>query len=452
MKDPNASFMWEQHPKAEELAMSLLDKAKAKNSLLQELESDMHALTSTRLFDWVDHISAQDSPDLKQSLLDCGYEEEGRFSRLVSYRHFGAQLPTIVLGSEEGVAVTVDHISDFLMVRGLNRSIHGSLLSPYRRCLVHEEKGSRFWVVERRGTRTMETSSPSPDYLADYLTAKELWKTRPRESLDIPKEMEEAHKIAADMVAMIGRDLAASIVCEVERDYWQARNTAGHVQKGRQDRLGLGWSNHDHHTFRSSREGFMPLVQLFETLGFSCRERFYAGEDAGWGAQVMENGNAGLVLFLDVDLSPEEVAIDFTMGELPKEKELGTIGLWCALHGDSILKGGMHHLELQFNFDDLQKDLDQLGVGMMAPFSHFDYLKQAFTKGEVWRVDDFRIQSLLDEGTISSEQAESFRKNGAVGSHMENLQRRAGYKGFNQKNVSNIIKRTDPRNLSTHTP
>jgi len=32
---------------------------------------------------------------------------------------------------------------------------------------------------------------------------------------------------------------------------------------------------------------------------------------------------------------------------------------------------------------------------------------------------------------------------------MENLQRREGYKGFNQKNVSNIIKRTDPRKLKS---
>ncbi len=36
-------------------------------------------------------------------------------------------------------------------------------------------------------------------------------------------------------------------------------------------------------------------------------------------------------------------------------------------------------------------------------------------------------------------------KQGALGSHLENLQRREGYKGFNQKNVSIIIKKTDPR-------
>jgi hypothetical protein len=34
---------------------------------------------------------------------------------------------------------------------------------------------------------------------------------------------------------------------------------------------------------------------------------------------------------------------------------------------------------------------------------------------------------------------------GAIGSHLENLERNDGYKGFNQTGVSDIIARTDPR-------
>jgi hypothetical protein len=34
---------------------------------------------------------------------------------------------------------------------------------------------------------------------------------------------------------------------------------------------------------------------------------------------------------------------------------------------------------------------------------------------------------------------------GAIGSHLENLQRKGGFKGFNQKSVSVIIQATDPR-------
>ena len=80
-------------------------------------------------------------------------------------------------------------------------------------------------------------------------------------------------------------DLACHLVFEVERDYWQSRNAAARAQKARQDRLGLGWANHDHHTFRCSRRFFPRVIGMFSRLGFDLRERFHAGEHAGWGAQ-----------------------------------------------------------------------------------------------------------------------------------------------------------------------
>ncbi len=39
----------------------------------------------------------------------------------------------------------------------------------------------------------------------------------------------------------------------------------------------------------------------------------------------------------------------------------------------------------------------------------------------------------------------NFRMDGAIGSHLENLERNDGFKGFNQQAVSDIIARTDPR-------
>ncbi len=211
----------------------------------------------------------------------------------------------------------------------------------------------------------------------------------------------------------------------------------------------MGWANHDHHTFRSSRRHFPQLIRLFEMLGFQCRERFYAGKDAGWGAQVMDHPGCRLVLFLDVDLLPEEVNVDFRHHPLPELNKLGTVGLWCALHGDSILKAGMHHLEAQFMFEELTQDLAQAGVGMMSPFSDLPYLRQAFTKGERWPVAPSKLEKLLENGSITKEQADRFLSEGAIGSHLENLQRREGYKGFNPKNVSSIIQQTDPRKIET---
>jgi hypothetical protein len=121
------------------------------------------------------------------------------------------------------------------------------------------------------------------------------------------------------------------------------------------------------------------------------------------------------------------------------------VGLWCALHGDSIFGAGLHHLAARFDFDRLISDLAGHGVEYMVPFSDFTYLRQAFSVAERWVVAPGRLTRLVQEKRISSEQAEKFLAQGAVGSHLENIQRGEGYKGFNRKNVSAIILQTDPR-------
>lgn len=444
-------FQWKCEPKAEELVQHILDRAVERNPEIATLQASLINYTSSRLFDWIDHVIIGVSPELEKKILSTGYQIESHTPTYKIFNHPGAQLPRIILREEDkgssGIAVSVECIADFLMIRGKNGKIEGTPLSQYRRCLVSTTNDASLWIVERRGAWTIEPTDQEDGYLRKYLDAKEKWETRPRDIEDEEEAIRKTIDLAEEIVLSLGQDSAAWLVLEVERKYWQARNFAGQLQKCRQDKLGMGWANHDHHTFRSSRQHFHQLVHLFEILGFHCRERFYAGAEAGWGAQVMENSRAKLVLFLDVDLDSNEIDIDFSHKPMPNLPSLGTIGLWCALHGDSILQAGMHHLEAQFLFEGLTNDLSKAGIGMMKPFSDFPYLKQAFTQGEVWQVQEKRISKLLHEGRLSSTEAERFLSHGAVGSHMENLQRREGYKGFNQKNVSVIIKETDPRLL-----
>ncbi len=110
------------------------------------------------------------------------------------------------------------------------------------------------------------------------------------------------------------------------------------------------------------------------------------------------------------------------------------MGLWVGLHGESILGAGMHHLEAQFDFEALREALKiEAGIETMAPFSDFPFLRQAFTTGERWLVSKDRADHLLALGWIDAEQHARFLREGAIGSHLENLQRRDGYKGFNQQ-------------------
>ena len=75
-------------------------------------------------------------------------------------------------------------------------------------------------------------------------------------------------------------------------------------------------------------------------------------------------------------------------------------------------------------------------------------LKTAGVRFERWPVAEERLERLLANGQITVEQAQKFREQGAIGSHLENLERNQGFKGFNQKGVSEIFSRVDPRKQS----
>ncbi len=449
MPDKNEKYHWQQHPAVEQLLLQLLGGCRKNNPDIAILESKMQTATSTRLLDWVDHFITQNSQQWRKELEALGFNEVQDLATC-SYRHPGAQLPVVMLVDKAaqhptGVAIKVESIADFLQINGFSTDIEGSPLAPFRRSCASVHNDSALYIVERRGTRTLQPVPPPDGHQENYLRCQELWQNIPRHLDDQEQAFAAILNTAEALIAKVGKDTAAHIVCHGERNYWMSRNYAGRIQKMRQDNLGLGWCNHDHHTFRSSRQHFTKLVALFSLLGFDKRERFYAGKEAGWGAQVMENATAGLSLFLDVDLSPEEVAVDFSRQELIQRDELGTVGLWCALHGDSILNAGMHHIGANSLFDALSQDLQPYAIEFMAPFSNFEYLKQSFSKGEIWPVAPKKIQALLEQKVITTKKADQFINQGAIGSHLENIQRRDGYKGFNKNNVNIIIRGTDPR-------
>jgi hypothetical protein len=443
-------FFWERHPKVESYFLDYLHYFSVKNGFLEDFGRRLIRHTSSGILDWVDHLLLRDSKEVRRQLDDLGFKRKPD-SESPAFFHPGVSLPAVVLiesvssGDEPGVALRVESIEDFCGANGPAMDIEAPAFSPCRRGCVSIQNGAGLWVIERRGTGEFKPVIPEASYFQEYGQAVASWSGRPRDGEDEDALFGEMDRLIGVLVSTFGAGQAAHIVCSCERDYWLAQNRAGRVQKKRQDALGVGWANHDHYTFRSSRRNFSRLINLFLKLGFHKRERFYAGEEAGWGAQVMEHSIAGLVLFLDVDLAPEEVDFDFSTRDLEERESLGTVGLWCALHGDSILKAGMHHMAARFDFERLIEDIAKQDIRFMPPFSYFPYLKQAFSVSELWQVAPSRVRKLVQEKHIGVEQAEKFLGRGTIGSHLENIERREGYKGFNRKNVSAIIRDTDPR-------
>jgi hypothetical protein len=459
--DRAATFDWKRYPGAETLVGDQIRAGLAGNAFAANLAARMLAETSTWLVHWLDHLVLTARTGLTQEIEDCGFREhpERYGVRTVVFEHPGGIFPRLVVCRGDGpavreIAIRVESVADFSRAHDLGLEIQGYPLGP---CRLARIAGTRttLTVVERRGYTGFEpfpgslarSGRMAPQMARETLAARDLWHGRRRRFDDDEAGFDATDALVERMIELCGdADLACHVIFECEREYWQSRNRAAQVQKARQDRLGLGWANHDHHTFRSSRRFFPRLISIFERLGFQLRERFHAGEHAGWGAQVLEHPTAGIVIFADLDLAPEEVATDFSHQALPDLPRPNTVGLWVGLHGESILEAGMHHMEAQFDFESLRADLlANCGIATMAPFSDFPFLRQAFTAGERWPVSQERADRLLRLGWIDDDQHARFLREGALGSHLENLQRREGYKGFNQQAVSAIIAATDPR-------
>jgi hypothetical protein len=441
------SFQWSPQPAAFSFIRLLAGDFLAACPEAAAFSDRMRKETGTRFIDWIDHIRVNARDPKTSQLEDAGYHPR---SHTASYTVFvndsGVFPPILVWDGVTEIGIKVESVVDFLAANQLQREVLGSPRAALRTCRIYGGQAYAMTIVERHGTRGFDADDAEPEHLVQRLLHMEKFRTRRRDFEKDEEGFEAANQRIDDAIKDLGRHLTCDLWFAAERKYWMRRNYAARVQKARQDRLGLGWANHDHHTYRSSRKNFKLLVSTWEKLGLHCRERFYAGREAGWGAQVMEQPVTGIIAFNDVDLAPDELMGDFSHEGLQETGQLGTVGLWCGLHGDSFLQSGMHHLEAMFDFDSLATQLaEEAGVKTMKPFSDFSYLRQAFTEGERWEVNPKRIERLLNSGLITGEQAEQFRTKGAIGSHLENLERNDGFKGFNQEGVNAIITATDPR-------
>jgi hypothetical protein len=439
-------FDWPLAFPAEQFLVERINIFLTNNRFARRLADRMRDETGTDFFEWIDHLVL--SPADEAALREVGFTDDEvetpRDEKVL--HHPRATLPRVILrAGQKVIALRPEFVADFIARNNLAAEIEGAPFSQYRRAVVNQENDTRVEAVERRAYRGFVTALLKPGQLEAILKAKEIWRMRKRTFAGDPDGVAHAKKILSQSLKLVGRDQSCQIFFEEERAYWENRNRAARIQKFRQDQLGLGWGNHDHHTFRSSREHFVDLTDFLLALGFEKRERYYAGSEAGWGAQISEQSLVGITVFADVDLMPDETQIDFSSTRLPAASKLGTVGLWVGLHGESFLGAGMHHLEARFDYQLLREQLKAEGINTMNPFSNFEFLKQAFTEGERWQVARERAERLLAAKLITSEQFEKFMKEGALGSHLENLQRHGGFKGFNQKSVSVVISATDPR-------
>jgi len=438
---------WPRCPEAAAYFEQELHAFLAANPIVADMAARFHSGAGVSLLCLVDHWALPESEALRTHLARIGLCETITADGDPVWEHPGARLPRVRLEaalSAPRLALATENITDFAEANGLpTQGQHGDPDSGYeevRYPLNHGELA----VVVRQGYAGFRPGELTPTAARALARARQAFRERPRdgEEADV---LRATGALVQSVIEELGVDRATEEFFAAERDYYLTRNGAARWQYARQTEMGFGWANHDHHTYRSSRTTFRALMQLWQQMGFVQRERFYAGAEAGWGAQICEHPVSRVVIFADVDMAPAELNIVFATTDLPATSELGTIGLWCALHGSSIGKAGMHHIECEFDFVQAQANLEAADFPMMPPFTDLPMLKQAFSAAEIWSVAAERIDALVSCGSITTAQADRFRTQGAPGSHIEVLQRWEGFKGFNKTGVSNIIRDTDAR-------
>ncbi len=417
------------------------------NAEIKILQGRFLTTAGVRIENRIDHWILPPDADLMAQLESAGLRKITTEEGDQVWRHEEARLPHLRFKSKRStpcMAIHVEDISKFADANQLDLSLkHGDTDSQYE-CAHLNLPAGELMVIARRGYAGYAPGSLTSKLTDGLNESRMMFRTRSRAGNE-REVIENALRIFNLAAEKIGRDRAVDEFFSAEREYYLSRNTAAKWQFEQQQKIGIGWANHDHHTYRCSRESFSAMLGLFNAMGFFARERFYAGDEAGWGAQVLEHPVSAVVIFADLDLAPEELSIDFISAELEPRQNPGTIGLWCALHGSSIAEAGMHHLEAEFDFETAVDLHEKAGHGVMPPFTDLPMLKQAFTAAEMWPILPERCSPLLQTGVISSEQAEKFRSVGAPGSHLEILQRWQGFKGFNKTGVSSIIRETDAR-------
>ncbi len=403
-------FNWKLHPRSYRLLGDLVDRFQNEMKDVQQLHMDLHSKTSTRLMDWIDHLLVPWSWVDEISLSESGFKKEnvtiGDLDLVKVTNDNTVLFPLFLTEMDTGrLYLKVENIEDIASIYNKTDSIEGKRWAPRRKLILGTINNLSLGAIERRGYDGYLI--PDWDDEDDYSRFLDKLMKRDR-GVEVEQAYSDLEMMIDDGIRSLGQDRAADAFFFAERRFWESRNEAGRTQLKRQNQLGLGWGNVDHHTFRCSREYFYRTISILERIGMKTRERFYAGEQAGWGAQVMEQKVNNIAVFADVDLKPDEKDGDFAHKGLEDLDSLGTVGLWVGLHGESIHRAGLHHIAALVDFSKMTEDSDKAGIKNMAPFSSFPYLKQCFTEGEYWNIVNDRPKELFLKDLISKSQMDRF--------------------------------------------
>lgn len=434
---------WQRQPDAARAYDAALTQLTSGCAAAQTLSARLMAETGIRLADIVDHLVLADAA-LLERLQAAGWQRE-RADEGEVYRNPAGWFPPVTVGAGNAIMLRVESADQFARVHALADAIAGEPFARLRTARVAVGEGTALGIVERNGGTGFVVEPTAAASLRAGRFHLNAFRARRREFDTVAAGLAAVEALVDAAVSALGPHRACAFWLMAEREYWLRRCAAGREQKARQDALGVGFANIDHHTYDSSREHYRHTIRILEKLGYERREMLYAGELAGWGSQVLEQPVIGSTIFADVDLAPDELTLDFAREPLPALARHRRAGLLCELLGESMLEAGLNHVAGLYDQRVLRAQLADRGIGMMAPFTDWPHLYQELTLGDWGAVDPARVDRLEAAGHIGADEAEKLRMEGSIYTHFENIERNEGYKGFNRGGIDDVLRKLDPR-------
>ncbi|MBI5141733.1 MAG: hypothetical protein HZA20_06015 [Nitrospirae bacterium] len=373
-------FVWEEYPETEAMVASLIREACEKSEEINRVTHQISSRTFSRISDWIESFTL--SGALMYEIERLGYRLWTTIYGQKIFIHPRGCFPALrvfpgPVQVVRGITLKIESLTVFRHLGGFYGELDGTPGSGYSRILLSDTGGTLLFAAEKNADMWMPEEMDSSG-VQDIMEARELILKR-RRAFDRGEDgWKYTERIINRVIGLVGRDRCASMFLDSERRIWEVCCPAAMALKSLHDKLGLGWGNHDHHVFRSSRKNFHHLIAIFELMGFGRRERFLRGADANeWGVQALEQPSIGAVALVELDASRDEMNDEILEGGLDELKTPGVVGKWVGERGESIFGGYMHRLALRYDYDELRRNLPSLGLDISEPYAGAPSVRQA---------------------------------------------------------------------------
>lgn len=334
------------------------------------------------------------------------------------WRAPNALLPDIIDSQHTRIGLRVEAVEEFLAAIGSNARIEGPTYGPYRTATFIAGNEISFSAVERHGWAGNQLSPPGARIIRKARIHQQIFRTRRRQFQNVERALSYTLRLAQAAAADLGPEWAGALFARAEREYWQARSALASGQQQRQREAGVGWCTIANLTYASSREHLPTLVQILETLGYRQQpDLAWVGDAMDWAVLPMNPPPGAPSILVSFDLAPHENVKQVLNGTASPLTWHGRPGIWCALHGESILDAGLQGLSAYYEPALAQSlmanDIDHADHLLVMKHPHFDqpvhFEHRAVSPG--------RTDALEREGYLSSLQTENYRLLGAGASY-----------------------------------